>query len=170
MVARLTLPDGTKRAGQADFGVEADAETPGPGHPAVASATLTAATAEEAAAIGTADPADDMHALSLDAALASGKPTVVLFATPALCSRRTCGPSLEATQELKRRYGDRANFVHVEIFPERDDAKPVAAIEEWSLPSEPWRFLIDEQGNVVARYEGGIGLTELNPAVQQLVG
>ncbi len=30
-------------------------------------------------------------------------------------------------------------------------------------------FLIDGQGNVVERYEGGIGLTELDPAVKQLV-
>ena len=46
----------------------------------------------------------------------------------------------------------------------------VAALAEWSLPSEPWLFLIDGQGKVVARYEGGIGLTELDPAVKQLVG
>jgi hypothetical protein len=169
VVARLTLPDGTVRAGQADFAVEADTEVPGPGDSAIPSQTLVAASPEEATTICTADPVDDMHGLSLDEALANGKPTVVLFATPALCSSRTCGPSLEATQELKRRYGDRANFVHVEIFPERDYAKPVAAIEEWHLPSEPWLFLIDEQGIVVERYEGGIGLTELDPAVAQLV-
>ena len=169
VVARLTLPDGTRRAGQADFTVAAESEAPGPGDPAVASETLTVATPEEAATICTADPVDDMHALSLDEALANGKPTVVLFATPALCESRTCGPSLQATRELKRRYGDQANFIHVEIYPERDYAKPVAAIEEWSLPSEPWLFLIDEQGIVVERYEGGIGLTELDPAVAQLV-
>jgi hypothetical protein len=45
----------------------------------------------------------------------------------------------------------------------------VATIEEWHLPSEPWLFLIDEQGIVVERYEGGIGLAELDPAVQRLV-
>lgn len=169
VVARLTLPDGTKRAGQANFTVEAESEVPGPGDPAVASKTLTAATPEEAAKICTADPVDDMHALSLDAALTNGKPTVVLFATPALCSSRTRGPSLEATQELKRRYGDKANFIHVELYPERDVNKPVATIEEWHLPSEPWLFLIDAEGTVVARYASGIGLTELDPVVQQLV-
>ena len=169
VVARVALPDGSVRAGQADFTVEAETEVPGPGEPAVASQTLTAATPEEAASICTADPVDDMHALSLDEAVANGKPTLVLFATPALCSSRTCGPSLEATQELQRRYGDKANFVHVEIYPERDYSKPVAAIDEWRLPSEPWLFLIDAEGNVVERYEGGIGLTELDPAVKQLV-
>jgi hypothetical protein len=93
----------------------------------------------------------------------------VLFATPLLCSSRTCGPSLEAVAELHRRYGGNANFVHVEIFPERDAQKPAAAVAEWNLPSEPWLFLIDAQGKVVDRFEGGIGLTEIEPAVRQLV-
>ena len=170
VVARLTLPDGTKRAGQADFVVEETTDVPGPGEPAIASKTLVATTPEDAAKICTADPPDDMHALSLDQALTNGKPTVVLFATPALCTSRTCGPSLEALQELKRRYGDKANFIHIEIYPERDYNKPVPAIDEWHLPSEPWLFLIDGQGKVVERYEGGIGLTELDPAVKRLVG
>jgi hypothetical protein len=169
VVARLTLPDGTKRAGQADFTVEADTDVPGVGELAIPSHTLTASTPEEAKAICTADPVDDMHALSLDEALMNGKPTIVLFATPALCTSRTCGPSLEAMQELKHRYGQQANFIHVEIYPERDYNKPVPAMDEWHLPSEPWLFLIDGQGKVVDRYEGGIGLTELDPAVKQLV-
>ena len=170
VVARLMLPDGTKRAGQADFTVAADTEVPGPGDVAIASKTLVAATPEEAAKICTADPVDDMHAQSLDEALTNGKPTLVLFATPALCTSRVCGPSLEALQELERRYGDRANFIHVELYPERDYTKPVATIAEWDLPSEPWLFMIDDQGTVVERYEGGIGLAELDPAVQQLIG
>lgn len=169
VVARLTLPDGSKRAGQADFTVAADSEVPGPGDAAIASETLVATTPEEAQKICTADPVDDMHALSIDEAITNGKPTVVLFATPALCTSRVCGPSLETVQELKRRYGDGANFIHVEIYPERDYAKPVAAIDEWQLPSEPWLFLIDKQGNVVERYEGGIGLAELDPGVKRLV-
>jgi hypothetical protein len=76
---------------------------------------------------------------------------------------------LEALQELERRYGDKANFIHVEIYPERDYNKPAPAMDEWHLPSEPWLFLINAQGNVVERYEGGIGLTELDPVVKQLV-
>lgn len=169
VVARVTLPDGVVRTGQADFTVEAETEVPGPGDAAVPSKTIVATTPEDIAAICTADPVDSMHDLSLDAAVANGKPTVVLFATPALCTSRVCGPSLEALQELKSRYGDRANFIHVEIFPERDYEKPAAAVEEWHLPSEPWLFLIDSAGTVVERYEGGIGLTELDPAVMQLV-
>lgn len=169
VVARVTQADGVIRAGQVDFTVEADADVPGPGDPAIASKTAVATAPEEIAKICTADPVDDMHGLSLDEALKNGKPTVVLFATPALCTSRVCGPSLEALVELKKRYGEKANFMHIEIYPERDYEKPAAAIDEWKLPSEPWLFLIDGAGKVVERYEGGIGLTELDPAVQQLV-
>lgn len=169
VVARVTQADGVVRAGQADFTVEAATDVPGPGDAAIASKTAVATTPEDVAAICTADPVDDMHALSLDAALTNGKPTVVLFATPALCTSRVCGPSLEALQELKARYGDGANFIHVEIYPERDYEKPAAAIDEWHLPSEPWLFLIDSAGTIVERYEGGIGISELAPTVQQLV-
>lgn len=169
VVARVTMADGVVRAGQVDFTVEAETDVPGPGDAAIASKTAVATTPEEIAAICTGDPGDDMHALSLDAALTNGKPTAVLFATPALCTSRVCGPSLEALQELKARYGDGANFIHIEIYPERDYEKPAAAIDEWHLPSEPWLFLIDSAGTIVERYEGGIGISELAPTVQQLV-
>jgi hypothetical protein len=170
VVVRTTMPDGSVRAGQADFTVAADTDVPGPGDPAIASKTAVATTPEEIAKICTADPVDDMHAVSLDQALQNGKPTLVLFATPALCTSRVCGPSLEALEALEPQYRDTANFIHVEIYPERDYNKPAAAVDEWHLPSEPWLFLIDGTGNVVERYEGGIGLTEIEPAVKNLVG
>jgi hypothetical protein len=172
VIAKVALPDGTVRAGQANFEVLADSPIPNQGEPAIASQTLTATTAEEAEVVCSASEFDDLHGLSLDQALANGRPTVLLFATPAFCATRTCGPSLEATIELKRRYGDRANFVHVEIYPGEDPDfdNPAGPVAEWSLPSEPWLFLIDANGMVVERYEGGIGLTELDPAVRQLVG
>lgn len=169
VVARVTTVDGMVRAGQADFEVVADSGVPDPGDAAIASKTAVAVNPDEVEKICTADPVDDMHGLSLDEALENGKPTLVLFATPALCTSRVCGPSLEALIELKRRYGERANFIHVEIYPGRDYEKPAAAIDEWRLPSEPWLFVIDNAGTIVDRYEGGIGLEELDPMVRQLV-
>jgi hypothetical protein len=170
VIAKVRMPDGTIRAGQANFQVVADSPVPGIGEPAIASKSLTATTPEERANVCSATPPDDMHDMSLEQALASGRPTVVLFGTPAYCATRTCGPSLEALIELKRRYGAGANFIHIEIYPGDDTSKTAPTIDEWSLPSEPWLFLIDAQGKIVERYEGGIGLTELDPAVQALAG
>lgn len=165
----MIFPDGTIRAGQADFRVTEDSPVPDSGEPAIASKSLTASSPEEAEKICTADPVDNMHDVSNDEAIASGKPTVILFATPLLCSSRTCGPSLEAIAELQKQYGDSANLIHVEIYPDRDGSKPVATMEEWRLPSEPWLFLVDTKGTVVERYERGMGLTEIEPVVQALV-
>lgn len=169
VVARVTLPDGTRRAGQVEFAVAPDTLVPGPGEMAIASKTLTARTPDEEATVCTAESADSLHALSLDEALRNGKPTVLLFATPAMCASRTCGPSLATVVELRSRYGQQANFVHVEIYPGRSYDEPAAAVAEWQLPSEPWLFLIAADGTVVGRYEGGIGLPELEPGVRSLV-
>lgn len=169
VVVRVVGDDGTVRAGQADFTVTEDSDVPARGEAAIAGKTLTSRTTPDPSMLCTADPVDNMHETSIDEALGSGKPTVVLFATPLLCSSRTCGPSLEAVSLLHVQYGDQANFVHVEIFPERDGSKPVGTMDEWRLPSEPWLFLIDAQGNVVERFEGGVGLSEIEPSVQELV-
>jgi hypothetical protein len=72
--------------------------------------------------------------------------------------------------ELQRRYGDAVNFIHIEIYPGDDTSKPVATFDEWRLSSEPWAFFIDAQGTIVDRIDGGLGLTELDPAVRQLAG
>lgn len=40
----------------------------------------------------------------------------------------------------------------------REDLEIVPAVEAWNLPSEPWTFLIDSDGNVAARLEGTIDI------------
>ena len=154
VVARVQNAAGREVQGQANFSVTADSPVPARGESPPAIRTLTAANPDDAAKICTANPVDDMPGLSVGDAIASGKPTVVLFASPLLCSTRTCGPSLETLIELKRRYGTGANFIQVEVYPDRDPDKPVAALAKWGLPSEPWLFLIDAKGKVVDRFEG----------------
>jgi len=39
----------------------------------------------------------------------------------------------------------------------------------WGLQSEPWLFLIDANGTIVARYEGGITREEMTPALENLI-
>lgn len=170
VVVRVIQPDGTVRSGQAEFTVTQDSSVPALGKPAIPSTSLTASTPAEAATICSADPADDMHELSIAQAVANGKPTIVLFATPLLCASRTCGPALEAVEDLHHRYRDRVNFIHIEIYPERDGERPSATMLEWQLPSEPWLFAINAGGNIVERLEGGIGISELEPLVVSLDG
>jgi hypothetical protein len=39
---------------------------------------------------------------------------------------------------------------------------------EWGLVTEPWTFLVGADGLIQYRYEGGITLDEMGPALAQL--
>jgi hypothetical protein len=122
------------------------------------------------AKVCTRTPVCPMHQVSFDQAVASGKPTVVSFATPLLCASRMCGPVVDeqllAFQQLK----GQANFIHVEIYPERDTTKPAPLYQAWGLPSEPWVFVIDRQGIIRARLgEGPTTAGEIQAALRPLL-
>jgi hypothetical protein len=138
------------------------------------------------------DPA--MYQISLDDALTSGKPTALLFATPVFCRTATCGPSLQVMQELQNTYGDRINFIHAEVYryPFADSFDKInkagtAAVKQnrpmtadeiragfsdamvaWGLLTEPWLYLIDTNGTIAARFEGGITREDLGPILDKL--
>jgi hypothetical protein len=107
--------------------------------------------------------------------LDSGKPAVVVFATPRFCTSRTCGPIVDFVQRQKDRVGDDASFVHVEVWRNDDDAvnKPpkgwVPAFAEWELLTEPWIYFIDADGVVKDRWLGAAGEKELGKAVDALI-
>jgi hypothetical protein len=95
-------------------------------------------------------------------------PTVIVFATPAWCESRTCGPLLDQVGELSSDYPD-LNFVHVEIYEDTqvdsvDDLVAVPAVTEWGIPSEPWVFVTDGDGTVTATFEGVASDAELRAA------
>lgn len=119
--------------------------------------------------ICTRQPACPMHAISLDQALSSGKPTVVSFATPLLCASRLCGPVLDEQLQAFQAVGDRANFVHVEIYPGRTTERPAPLYSAWGLKSEPWLFVIDKAGVIRARSEGPVVTSEITAALQPLI-
>lgn len=145
---------------------------PGPGDlaPAVATRTLDDHPIEE---ISSDDEPDlSFYELSLDDALASGRPTVVVFATPAFCVSRACGPMLDQVKAASLSHPN-ANYVHVEIYENLDaentqDLRVVQAVRAWGLPSEPWVFVVDANGMVAARFEGALTEEELDTALEQV--
>jgi hypothetical protein len=154
--------------------VKAESTMPNVGQPAKKIKTPTIAdTPEEQLSSGQPiNPA--MYQISLDDAIDSGKPTAVLFGTPAFCSTATCGPSLNVLGELQKTYGDRMNFVHIEVYkyPFSESAGTGTLSEpmlSWGLRTEPWLFLIDSKGIIAARYEGGITTEEISPALDKLI-
>jgi hypothetical protein len=118
-------------------------------------------------------PDPDFYRLTVAEALASGKPFVVSFATPGYCQTAVCAPNMAVLKQLKNEFGDRVNFIHIEVYPypfgeSFQQAKTVDAMHEWNLRTEPWTFLVDANGIIQARYEGGITFDELRPAIAQL--
>ena len=140
------------------------------GSKAIPAATPVATTPAGLKRICTRKPPDDMHYISLDDALANGKPTVVSFATPALCESRLCGPVVDEQLIAFRSVGRaRANFVHVEIYPGHDPDRPAESFERWGFEHEPWVVVIDRDGVIRARFEGPCVAPEIEGAVRRLL-
>lgn len=185
-----------KREGQesyqtrANFDVIADSSVPMIGEPAPASKNQTGKDVSSVGDICSAVPQDDMHSLSIAEAVSSGKPTLILIAAPGFCPSFTCGPDLQLVQSLKSKYADKANFIHIEapnsiqnhthagLVDEahrqeeghRGVAMPqVKTAEEWGLKSEPWIFLVDREGKIAERLEGGLTVDEVEPAFLKII-
>jgi hypothetical protein len=127
---------------------------PAPGQPAVVVPTPTSTDPQGMGRVCTLDPPCGMHDVSLDEALAAGRPVVLTFATPAYCMTAICGPSVEVVDEVRASgdWGDTA-WIHVEIFSDAGQTLS-APVEQWGLLSEPWLFAIDADGTVRQRADG----------------
>jgi hypothetical protein len=134
-------------------------------------ATPVATSPAAAAKVCTREPPCPLHYVSLDQALRSGKPTVLSFATPLLCSSRMCGPVVDELMVVFDKLGkSKANFVHVEIYPQRDTNKPAPQFTAWGFQSEPWLVVIDRAGVIRARLgEGPVVASEIEAALQPLL-
>lgn len=121
------------------------------------------------AKIDTRVPPDQMH--QVDFADAVGKkPVVLVFATPALCQSRVCGPVVDVAQQVADSYKGKADFIHMEIWKDNDISKgPRPQVQAYNLETEPWTFLVDKHGIVRDRIEGAFGVSELEEAMRKIV-
>jgi hypothetical protein len=110
-----------------------------------------------------------LHAISLDDALRAGRPTVVNFATPLLCASRMCGPVVDEQMVVADKLGRRASFIHVEIYPDRDTAKPAPALTAYGFETEPWLLVVDSAGVIRARFEGPVTAAQIEAALRPLL-
>jgi hypothetical protein len=120
---------------------------------------------EEITSADEPDPA--LYQMTIAEAVTSGRPSVISFATPRFCQTAICGPTLERILEIKADFPD-VNFLHVEVFTNLDDPaniELVPAVTEWGLPTEPWVFVVDASGVVVARFEGVVDSAEIAAAL-----
>jgi hypothetical protein len=138
----------------------------GQGAPAVH--TPTTGEVADISEIDTRVPPDDMHADDLADVLGK-KPVVLLFATPALCQSRVCGPVTDITEQVKQEYGDRVAFIHQEVYLDNDITKgPRPQMRAFNLTTEPWCFVVDRSGKVSTVLQGPFSVQELDAAVHKV--
>lgn len=165
---------GVRRAAAGQLRFTEAAETPEVGDPAPASDTPTLDDVKgDATALTTRTPPDtSLLELSVADALAAKRPFVVVFATPKFCTSRICGPVVDVVLEVQRRLAATPMaFIHVEIFEGNDpQAGPNRWVQEWRLPTEPWVFVVGADGRIAAKFEGAVGLDELEAAARAVAG
>jgi hypothetical protein len=121
--------------------------------------------------IDTRQPHGTMH--DVDFASAYGKrPIVLLFATPALCQSRVCGPVVDIAEQVKHSWpsSEGVAWIHMEIYNDNNMNKGYRPqFLRYHLPGEPYLYTIDRKGRVAAALEGAYSVAELTRAVHAAV-
>lgn len=162
---------GKRREGDLSFQVAESSSTVTVGQKAIAVESPTFDDHRGVDPICTRTPPCSMHDITIAKALEAGKPAVFSFATPKYCTSRTCGPVVDIAEAARQEVGDKASFVHIEVW--KDEAsvgkEPSPAFSAWKLEAEPWLFFVAADGTVRARWSGAIGSEETKQAVRDLV-
>ena len=180
------MPVGGQVSGEAviDVSVVADSPIPSVGEAAPASETKTLDETGDITNLTTSyEPDSELYRMSVAEAIESGKPSVVVFATPAFCTSPTCGPQVDTVSELRLEHPDAANYIHVELYDNPQEiqgdlsrAELVAAADEWGFTQVPgwtnesWVFVLDGAGIVRQRFEGFATFAELEAALADAGG
>jgi hypothetical protein len=162
----VELDDNLLAAERVALRVVKDGPVPEVGEPAISVHTPTVAdVGGDVAQIDTRVPPSSMHEADLANVLGT-KPVVLLFATPALCQSRVCGPVVDIAEQVKASYEGDAEFIHMEIYNDNELDKGFREqVVKWKLPTEPWVFTIDSEGKIAARIEGAFSARELEDAI-----
>jgi len=171
-------PDGSVAHTTFAFDVRDEPVAVAVGEEAPASANRTAADVERLTQLSTgAEPDPAVYDLTIAEALAAGRPFVVVFASPGFCTNALCGPQVEMLTELRERWGDEVNFIHVDLYTNPEEirtggleiAERTPVLKEWGLETDEWTFIVGANGRVAARFEAFAPIEEVEPALRAVV-
>ena len=173
LVADATDADGARRPADTGLQIKETSSSPALGAPAPRSESKTLKDVEGIEQLSTdPDPDEVLYERTIAQAIESGRPLMLTFSTPAFCQTATCGPQLEVVKDIRMKFGDRAEFIHIEVFDnphlmEGDLANGILSptLAEWGLVSEPWTFVVDGEGLVSAKFEAFTTREELEQAL-----
>ena len=168
-IMTLTKNGSTTQAATSGIILRPKDPSPAPGQavPAIDTPTVQSA-GGDISKIDTRVPHDNMHSISLRDALKQHKPIVLIFATPALCASRVCGPVVDVASEVQAKEGKNVIFIHNEIYKNNDvNAGYRPQVTAFGLTSEPFTFIIGPNGRVVQQLQGPFDTAELEAAINK---
>jgi hypothetical protein len=166
----LTTNDNQNFENRALLTVKEDSEAPGKGEVVPATDTLTLDDVSAIEELSSAGPyIEDFYRVNIEEATQNGKVSVISFATPGHCTSALCSPVLLSMSQVHDKMADAdMNWVHIEIWRDFEQEYLDPAVTDWKLPSEPWVFILNEDGTVGARLDGPVSVEELEQAIQEV--
>lgn len=179
VVVEADVQDKGRWTGRSTFEVADKHLFPWIGEDAPRSENLTAsstdappAAVDSRAREGKGVPDPELHGTTVAASIASGKPTLLVVSTPTYCVSRFCGPITDMAQGLSKTYGDRANFIHIEVWRDFEKQEINRAAAEWMYRGdtavEPWVFLVGADGKITGRWDNVATKGEIEPVLKAL--
>ena len=107
-----------------------------------------------------------LHDVNLRDALTMGKPVVYLLGTPAYCQTGTCTPALDALLSAHESFGDRAIFIHAEVYTDTTATVSAPAVTAHKMTFEPALFITDATGKLVERLDAIFDSSEVLEALR----
>jgi hypothetical protein len=163
----LSRVNGALVGATAPFIVQRHSPIPAVGQKGPAISTLTPADVNgDLSKITTRIPPDDMNKVNFKDVVGK-KPAVLLFATPALCQSRVCGPVTDIGMYMEHQFGSKVAFIHQEVYVDNNLKKGLRPqLVAYRLQTEPWLFTFDKHGRIAARIEGAFGINEFRQAIE----
>lgn len=180
VIARGDLEDGSTFDAEAAFSVLGAPSVvavgdlaPRTDNPVIGDPGVPPSAIDSRAAGGETIPDPELHTTSIADAIEARHPALVVFSTPVYCVSRFCGPVTDLVAELATDYGDRADFIHVEIYEDFEAGKVNQAALDWLMPAEgdlrePWTFLIGADGRIAASWDTVVTRSEIEPLLKAL--
>lgn len=171
LLAQIVKQDGSETTSQLVIEVTEVSTVPAIGSRPPASKNRTIATEPDLAKLSSgSNPNPAFYQMTIADAMQNGKPSVIVFATPGYCQTAMCSPVLGSAEEIQIEFAERANFIHIEVFKV---PPPNAVVDdtmvEWQLQSEPWTFVLDDEGRIAVHFSGPVSPRELRVAVEDVL-
>jgi hypothetical protein len=147
----------------------ATSQVPLAGKPMISVATPTVSNPQGVNPVCTRQPQCPFHEVSLDAALAQHRVIALIFATPALCQSRFCGPVLDNLIAAHTPFADRVTFIHSEIYTDLSGQHGTQPVLAYHLEHEPMLLVAKTDGRVSERIDNAFDRGEATDALGRLV-